>query len=188
MPGSRREIWWTWFVGAEGTLGLVTGAEWRLVPVPTRYAGIRASLVDIKSIGAIVPQLLEIDPSAVEYLDASFLRFVGQAEDGVAGLLMVELEGDESDSLTERLREARHILRPHSVTLDEAADRAGSRESLGHSSRREPHSGATGRRATLDAGDRGWLCAGGGAGPLYRRGARRRRAPWDRAGDLRPCR
>jgi FAD/FMN-containing dehydrogenase len=111
-------------VGAEGTLGLVTGAEWRLVPIPARYAGIRASLADIKSLGAIVPQLLEIDPSAVEYLDASFLRFVGQAEPGVAGLLMVELEGDDPDSLGDRLREARHILRPHSTALEEAGNRA----------------------------------------------------------------
>jgi FAD/FMN-containing dehydrogenase len=111
-------------VGAEGTLGLVTGAEWRLVPVPTRYAGIRASLADIKSLGAIVPQLLEVDPSAVEYLDASFLRFAGKAERGVAGLLLVELEGDDSDSLADRLREARHILRPHSIALEEAGDPA----------------------------------------------------------------
>jgi FAD/FMN-containing dehydrogenase len=111
-------------VGSEGTLGLVTGAEFRLVRVPTRYAGIRAALVDLKSLGAIVPQLLEVDPSAVEYLDASFLRFVGKAEPGVAGLLMVELEGDEPDALADRLREARHILRPHSATLEEAGDRA----------------------------------------------------------------
>jgi len=111
-------------VGAEGTLGIVTGAEWRLVKPPTRYAGVRASLADIKSLGAIVPQLLEIDPSAVEYLDASFLQFVGKAESGVAGLLLVELEGDESDTLADRLREARHILRPHSTALEEAADRA----------------------------------------------------------------
>ncbi len=111
-------------IGAEGTLGLVTGAEWRLVPVPTRYTGIRASLADVKSLGAIIPQLLEVDPSAVEYLDASFLRFVGKAESGVAGVLMVEIEGDESDALADRLREARHILRPHSTTLEEAVDRA----------------------------------------------------------------
>ncbi|HEU5218105.1 MAG TPA: FAD-linked oxidase C-terminal domain-containing protein, partial [Gemmatimonadales bacterium] len=110
-------------IGAEGTLGFVTGAEWRLVPVPARYAGIRASIADIKSLGAIVPQLLELDPSAVEYLDASFLRFVGQAEAGVAGLLMVELEGDDSGSLAERLREARHVLRPHSTAMEEAAGR-----------------------------------------------------------------
>ena len=41
----------------------------------------------------------------------------------------MEFEGDESDSLADRLREARHILRPHSTTLEEAVDRA-SLESL----------------------------------------------------------
>jgi FAD/FMN-containing dehydrogenase len=111
-------------IGSEGTLGLVTGVEWRLVPIPAHCAGIRASLDDIRSLGTIVPQLLEVDPSSVEYLDATVLEFVGQAEDGVAGLLMVEFEGDEPSALTERLREARRILRPHAVSLDEAADPA----------------------------------------------------------------
>lgn len=111
-------------IGSEGTLGLVTGVEWRLVPIPPNTAGIRASLSDIRSLGTVVPQLLEVDPSSVEYLDATFLEFVGQAEAGVAGLLMVEFEGDESAALIERVREARRILRPHAVNLAEAADPA----------------------------------------------------------------
>jgi FAD/FMN-containing dehydrogenase len=111
-------------IGSEGTLGLVTGVEWRLVPIPTKTAGIRASLGEIRSLGTVIPQLLEVDPSSVEYLDRTFLEFVGQAESGVAGILMVEFEGDESDSLIERLREARRILRPHSMNLNEAADPA----------------------------------------------------------------
>ncbi|NOT09117.1 MAG: FAD-binding oxidoreductase [Gemmatimonadales bacterium] len=108
-------------IGAEGTLGIVTGIEWRLVPSPTRYAGIRAALKELEALPKVVPQLLEVGPAALEYLDASFLRIVGREETG--GLLMVEFEGDEGDSLEERLREARRILRPHSAALEEATDR-----------------------------------------------------------------
>lgn len=109
-------------VGAEGTLGIVTGAEWRLVPLPTRCAGIRAALNETRALGTVVPQLLEIDPAAVEYLDATFLSFVGHSGGGNAGLLMVEFEGDDGDPLTERLRQARSILRPHATELTEATD------------------------------------------------------------------
>jgi FAD/FMN-containing dehydrogenase len=111
-------------IGSEGTLAVVTGAEWRLVPNPLHTVGIRASLGDISSLGTLVPQLLETDPSSLEYLDASFLEFVGEAQTGVAGLILVEFEGDERPGLIERLREARRILRPHAQDLDEAAEPA----------------------------------------------------------------
>jgi FAD/FMN-containing dehydrogenase len=115
-------------IGAEGTLGIVTGIEWRLVSIPSRYAGIRAALRSPGGLGDVVPGLLALDPSAVEYLDATFLRFVGEPDPGVAGLLMVEFEGDEGDSIEERVGEARRLLAPASADLREAADRRGLEE------------------------------------------------------------
>jgi FAD/FMN-containing dehydrogenase len=109
-------------IGSEGTLAFITGVEWRLVPIPACYGGVRAALRSLESLGEVVSQLQELDPSAVEYLDASFLRFVGE-RDETAGLLMVELESDESAALQARVGEARRILAPHAGDLREATDR-----------------------------------------------------------------
>ena len=110
-------------VGAEGTLGFVTGIEWRLVPPPTQYAGVRAALSSLDHLGELVPRLVELEPAALEYLDATFLRFVGEGED-VAGLLMVELEGDDADSLDQRRRLAVELVTPFASEVREARDRA----------------------------------------------------------------
>jgi len=109
-------------VGSEGTLAFVTGIEWRLVPVPTRYAGVRAALRHLDVLGDLVAALGSLDPAALEYLDASFLRFVGESPDA-EGLLMVEFEGDESESLEARTHEARRLLEPHALELRQASDR-----------------------------------------------------------------
>jgi len=109
-------------VGAEGTLGIVTGIEWRLVPIPSRYAGVRAALASLDSLSDLVVRLVALDPAALEYLDASFLRFVGEAQDA-EGLLMVEFEADESESLAERTHEAGRLLAPHALELRNASDR-----------------------------------------------------------------
>jgi FAD/FMN-containing dehydrogenase len=114
-------------VGSEGTLAFVTGIEWRLVPVPVRYAGVRAELRDLASLGDVVTRLAALDPATLEYLDATFLRFVGEAR-GAAGLLLVEFEADAGESLDERLREAVALLTPHAAELREARDRRGLEE------------------------------------------------------------
>ena len=110
-------------VGAEGTLGFITRTEWRLEPVPREYGGVRAALGDIGALGEIVAELRELSPSAVEYLDASFLSFAGVGEGGVAGLLMVELEGDDRGEVASRTAEAGRILARHSEQIRTATDR-----------------------------------------------------------------
>ncbi|HEV8598874.1 MAG TPA: FAD-binding oxidoreductase [Gemmatimonadales bacterium] len=111
-------------IGSEGTLAFITGIEWRLVPIPARYAGVRAALRSLDILGDVVRQLDTLDPAALEYLDATFLRFVGEAG-GAAGLLLVEFEGEEGEALEGRLREAASILTPHASELREATDRRG---------------------------------------------------------------
>jgi FAD/FMN-containing dehydrogenase len=110
-------------VGAEGTLGFITRTEWRLEPLPREYGGVRAALGDIDALGEIVTELRELSPSALEYLDASFLSFSGVDEGGVAGLLMVELEGDDQGKVASRTGEAGRILARHSQQIRTAADR-----------------------------------------------------------------
>jgi len=110
-------------VGAEGTLGFVTRTEWRLEPVPREYGGVRAALGNIGALGEIVAELRELSPSAVEYLDASFLSFAEVGEGGVEGLLMVELEGDDRGEVASRTGLASRILARHSEQIKSAADR-----------------------------------------------------------------
>ncbi len=110
-------------VGAEGTLGFITGAEWRLEPIPGVSGGVRASLRDISALGDIVRALDGLAPSAVEYLDASFLAFAGVGDGGGEGLLMVELEADDRVELGENIERARQILALHSEDVREAPDR-----------------------------------------------------------------
>lgn len=111
-------------IGSEGTLAFITGIEWRLVPVPARYAGVRAAIRSLDSLGEVVSKLAALDPAALEYLDATFLRFVGEAR-GSAGLLLVEFEGDEPEALATRVRQAADVLAPHAAELQEATDRRG---------------------------------------------------------------
>ena len=111
-------------IGSEGTLAFVTGIEWRLVPIPRRYGGVRAALRSLDVLGDVVRQLEALDPAALEYLDATFLRFVGEAR-GAAGLLLVEFEGEDGEPLEDRLREAADILAPHASELRQATDRRG---------------------------------------------------------------
>jgi FAD/FMN-containing dehydrogenase len=83
-------------VGAEGTLGFVTAAEWRLDPVPAARAGLRVALPSLDALGDAVAALLEHEPSAVELLDRTFLELVG--ETGPEAVLLVEMERDDADA------------------------------------------------------------------------------------------
>lgn len=122
-------------VGAEGTLGFVTRTEWRLEPVPKEYGGVRAALRNIAALGEMMASLRDLSPSALEYLDASFLAFAAMGidgergklgewgEQGEGGLLMVELEGDDPGDIQRRIEAASGILFPHSVEIRKAVDR-----------------------------------------------------------------
>ena len=120
-------------IGAEGTLGFVTGVTWRLQPIPPARAGVRAALRDVRRLAHLVPALLELDPSRVEFLDSTLLGYLGddlrtipQADAVAAGgaLLMVELEGETPDELGPGLERAVGILRPESVEVLLARDGA----------------------------------------------------------------
>jgi FAD/FMN-containing dehydrogenase len=84
------------FVGAEGTLGIVTAVEWRLDPVPPERAGVALGFAALDALQDAVPFLVSLDPSAVELLDETLLGFMVAAGDpvppGLAALLLVEFE------------------------------------------------------------------------------------------------
>lgn len=104
------------FVGSEGTLGVVTRVQVRLIPAPER---ILTATVLLPSVAAIADALValdraRIDPRAIELLDdeaLAVLRAEGRdaaREPRAAALLVVEMEGEEASVLAglERLADA----------------------------------------------------------------------------------
>lgn len=118
-------------IGAEGTLGFVTEALGRLEPIPRFRGGIRAALEESRSLSRSIPALLSLEPSGVEFLDASFLQFAeaevralpgGDVLARAAAVLMVEFESDDVVALTEQLERARSILQAERSEIQMAHD------------------------------------------------------------------
>ncbi|MBA3496559.1 MAG: FAD-binding oxidoreductase [Gemmatimonadales bacterium] len=103
-------------VGAEGTLGFVTVAEWRLDPVPVARAGLRIALGSLDALGAAVAALLEHEPSAVELLDRSFLELVGEA--GPEAVLLIEMEREDAAAARTAVQDAAAAVAPWAERVD----------------------------------------------------------------------
>jgi FAD/FMN-containing dehydrogenase len=103
-------------IGAEGTLGLVTAAEWRLDPLPATRAGLRVALQSLDALGDAVAALLEHQPSAVELLDRTFLELVGEA--GPEAVLLVEVERDDAGTARRAIDAAAAAVAPWAASVD----------------------------------------------------------------------
>jgi len=103
-------------VGAEGTLGMVTSAEWRLDPIPAARAGLRVRLHTLDGLGDAVAALLEHDPSAIELLDRTFLELVGDKD--VEAVLLVELERDGDRAVRTAVEQAARAVAPWAAAVD----------------------------------------------------------------------
>jgi len=86
------------FVGSEGTLGLFSEATIRLVEVPRATLTALVHFHRLEDVGEAVPKLLELNPSALEVMDANTLNLIGRAKHGIpadaAATLLVELDDD----------------------------------------------------------------------------------------------
>ncbi|MEZ5419547.1 MAG: FAD-linked oxidase C-terminal domain-containing protein [Vicinamibacterales bacterium] len=102
-------------VGSEGTLGFVTEATLRLVPLPAAKALVTLEFDDLLDALAATPLVLAHGPSAVEVMDAFILghavghptleRALRQIVDReTSSLLCVEFYGDHEDALAPRLQ------------------------------------------------------------------------------------
>lgn len=120
------------FVGAEGTLGIVTAVEWRLDPVPAEVAGLTLGFADLAALGEAVPFLLGLNPTAVELLDRTLLGFVadagGAVPEGVEGLLLVEFEREQAAAARGAVGDAVRGLKHLTRSVETAPDRAGLEE------------------------------------------------------------
>ena len=117
------------FIGAEGTLGFITAVEWRLDLIPPDNAGAAIGLNDLGALGEAVTLLLALNPSAVELLDSSLLKVIGNdAADLPAGLeclLLVEFERETAAAARGVVGDAVRALRHVAAHVETAVDRAG---------------------------------------------------------------
>lgn len=104
-------------IGAEGTLGIVTAATWRLDALPTHRSALRLTLRHLEDLGALIPMLVAQGASAAELLDQTFLQMVrdtpaarslgltGEEE----GVVLVEFEGSTSEEVNELATRTSHL-------------------------------------------------------------------------------
>ncbi len=97
-------------VGSEGTLGVVTAATLRLISKPKATLTAILPFPTLESAATAVERIFAegIDPSACELLEAAALEAVARVEPlpgallGKAAMLLVELDGDEPETLLAR--------------------------------------------------------------------------------------
>ncbi|MFO7990314.1 MAG: FAD-linked oxidase C-terminal domain-containing protein [Desulfotignum sp.] len=129
------------FVGSEGTLGVITKAIVRLVPLPETLKTLAVSFPDIQSAGQVVPMLLKtgVTPCTLEFIDRFCLEAVKKTglSDPVASLissdtgamLLIELDGD-SDAVAKEAATVRQICGQCGATGIHSAKNPAEREQL----------------------------------------------------------
>jgi len=89
------------FVGSEGTLGVISEATVRLVEKPKETVTGLIHFRRLEDVGDAVPHLLELQPSALEVMDANTLDLIGRSRHGIpsdaAATLLIELDDNSLD-------------------------------------------------------------------------------------------
>lgn len=89
------------FVGAEGTLGVITGVRWALETIPESRGGLRVAVRDDAELTAALELIRRTSATSVEVLDRTFLQFVADSLSASTrqlalrsgAILLVEYEG-----------------------------------------------------------------------------------------------
>ena len=102
----------------------VTAVHWRLDPIPPDLAGAALGFSDLGALGEAVPFLVSLNPSALELLDASFLRLIPNAPLH-AVLLLIEFERETAAAARGVVGDAVRGLKHQVVHVETALDRAG---------------------------------------------------------------
>jgi len=94
-------------IGAEGTLGIVIDAVWRLDPVPSHRSALRLTLRRLEDLGELIPLLVAQGATTAELLDQTFLQMVRDTPAAKSlgltgreeGVVLVEFEGNSADEV-----------------------------------------------------------------------------------------
>jgi len=95
------------FAGSEGTLGVVTEAILRVVPLPPRRVTVLLYLDRFEDLGRVVADVLRLGPSAMEAIDGGSLDLVGRGTLGVPAsaraMLLVEFDAGDLEGIADRI-------------------------------------------------------------------------------------
>ena len=111
-------------VGSEGTLAVITEVLWRLDPIPPHIAGATLGFADLAAVAEAVPYLVSLQPTALELLDETLLKFTPDAP-SVACLLIVEFERETAAAARGAVGDAVRGLKHALAQVETAVDRAG---------------------------------------------------------------
>ncbi len=94
------------FIGAEGTLGVVTEVTWKLDPIPAFRSSLQVEIASLDRIAETILALTATGPSVCELLDRSFLDVVRSGTTGpemvvpdAEAVLLIEYEEDSAVAL-----------------------------------------------------------------------------------------
>ncbi len=135
------------FVGAQGTLGLITEITYKLTPKPKHSGLLVCFLKDQASLGEIINVVLEHHPAAFESFDdntlwlsfkffPAFIKTLGVKRwlqlavqlipDGLMLLkgmpkliLLIEFDGDSSEQVAQKIEAMRRRLEPYDMAMEE---------------------------------------------------------------------
>ncbi len=118
------------FVGSEGTLGLLTEAILKLIPKPQARATALAIFDDLRKVGEAVTKIMTsgVFPSALEFMDREAIRAVedykpvGLPREAEA-LLLIEVDGTET-SVREQIGQVKDLLEGMNVKVDVSENEA----------------------------------------------------------------
>lgn len=118
------------FVGSEGTLGLITSATLKLIPKPRARATALVLFDRLEDVGKAVTRIMTsgVFPSALEFMDADAIRAVedhkpvGLPKD-VSALLLIELDGSPQ-SVKEDLDLVEGLLKQMGLRVKVSEDEA----------------------------------------------------------------
>jgi len=103
-------------VGSEGTLGIITKAVFRLIPLPAYDVLMLVPFFKAEKACEAVPEIFStgITPSVMEFMESDAIEYVLKyndisvnIEDGIEALLLIEVDGNDMDVL---VKEAEAIL------------------------------------------------------------------------------
>jgi glycolate oxidase len=124
------------FIGSEGTLGIVTKALLKLIAMPKRRQTLRIMFGSLDDGCRTVHQLLRSGtiPAAAEIMDRLSLEAVARnrslfLEPETAACLIVEIDGEDEDSLTGQAREVTRLAKQNqALSLEYARSEAEAEE------------------------------------------------------------